>query len=416
MGPEPCEVQGFGPESYAVQGSPAPYVVQGKGDLLNMAKQAVVKVAEGKTEEAIKGFLKTLLEKGVVEAIMIPKELPSGDGFVQTLIHDPEKMDGVSVLSPTMPVQSARVISNLTVKNLGKKVAAVLKACEIRAIVELTKFLQVKLDNLYLIGIDCPGTFEVADYAKMAQEGGSEKLIKELFKGMEKGDVSPPSTYSFRLACQMCEYPVTQADLILKLFGYPADKEIGVEVGEKLEKEIEEKGILSFSEKEPDQRKEVVGKVVAGRTKKRDAAFGEFKGVVKDLRSFLDRFSTCIRCHNCMVACPICYCKECIFRTAVFEHDGDQFLRWADRKGGIRMPTDTLIFHLIRMSHMVTSCIGCGLCESACPSRLPVATLFRSVGDRIQKMFQYVPGRDVKETPPVATFREDELKIESGAL
>ncbi len=381
-----------------------------------MARQAVVKVSEGKTEEAIKGFLKTLLEKGVIEAIMIPKGLPSKDGFVQTLIRDPEKMDGVSVLSPTMPVQSARVISNLTVKNLGKKVAAVLKACEIRAIVELAKFLQVKLDNLYLIGIDCPGTFEVADYAKMAQEGGGEKLIKELFKGMEKGDVSPPSTYSFRLACQMCEYPVTQADVILKLFGYPTDKEIGVEVGEKLEKEIEEKGILSFLEKEPGQRKEVVGKVVAERTKKRDAAFGEFKGVVKDLCSFLDRFSTCIRCHNCMVACPICYCKECVFRTAVFEHDGDQFLRWADRKGGLRMPTDTLIFHLIRMSHMVTSCIGCGLCESACPSRLPVATLFRSVGDKIQKMFQYVPGRDVKETPPVATFREDELKIESGAL
>jgi formate dehydrogenase subunit beta len=368
----------------------------GKGDLLNMAKQAAVKVSE---------------------AIMIPKGLPSKDGFVQTLIRDPEKMDGVCVLSPTMPVQSARVISNLTVKNLGKKVAVVLKACEIRAIVELTKFLQIKLDHLYIIGIDCPGTFEVADYAKMVQEGGGgEKLIKELSSGMEKGDVSPPSGYSFRSACQMCEYPVTQADVILKLFGYPADKEIGVEVGEKLEKEIEEKGILSFSEKEPGQRKEVVGKVVAERAKKRDAAFEEFKGVVKDLQSFLDRFSTCIRCHNCMVACPICYCKECVFRTAVFEHDGDQFLRWADRKGGIRMPTDTLIFHLIRMSHMVTSCIGCGLCESACPSRLPVATLFRSVGDRIQKMFQYVPGRDVKETPPVATFREDELKIESGAL
>jgi len=117
-----------------------------------------------------------------------------------------------------------------------------------------------------------------------------------------------------------------------------------------------------------------------------------------------------------MVACPICYCKECVFRTAIFEHDGDQFLRWADRKGGIRMPTDTLIFHTIRLSHMVTSCIGCGLCDSACPNKLPVATLFRSVGERIQKMFNYFPGRDIKEVPPVATFKEDELKIESGSI
>ena len=382
-----------------------------------MAKKATVKVIDGKTDEAIIGFLKSLLKEEVVEAILIPKPLPSQDGFAQTLIRDPEKLNGVCVLSPTMPVQSARVISNLSVKNLGKKVAAVLKACEIRAAVELAKFLQVKLDNVCFIGIDCPGTFEVADYAKMVQEGkGGGALAKELLKGMEKGEISPPAGYAFRTACQMCEYPVPQADIRLKLFGYQGDQEIGVEIGDKLEREIEEKSILSFSENEPASRDEVVSKVIAERTKKRDALFQEFKGMAKDLQAFLDRFSTCIRCHNCMVACPICYCKECVFRTAVFEHDGDQFLRWADRKGGIRMPTDTLIFHLIRMSHMVTSCIGCGLCDSACPSRLPVATLFRSVGDKIQKMFNYIPGKDVKEVPPVATFKEEELKIESGAI
>jgi formate dehydrogenase subunit beta len=389
-----------------------------------MAKKATVKVSEGKTEEAIIGFLKSFLKEKLVEAILVPKPLPSQDGFVQALIRDPEKLNGVCILSPTMPVQSARVISNLSIKNLGKKVAAVLKACEIRAAVELVKFLQVKLDNVCFIGIDCPGTFEVADYSKMVQEGkGGESLTKELLKGMEKGEIPPLSGYAFRTACQMCEYPVVdstlrvpQSDIILKLFGYKANEEIGIEIGDKLEKEIEEKGILSFSENEPASRNEVVNKVIAERTKKRDALFQEFKGIVMNLQTFLDRFSTCVRCHNCMVACPICYCKECVFRTAVFEHDGDQFLRWADRKGGIRMPTDTLIFHLIRMSHMVTSCIGCGLCDSACPSRLPVATLFRSVGDKIQKMFQYVPGRNVEEVPPVATFREDELKIESGTL
>ena len=79
------------------------------------------------------------------------------------------------------------------------------------------------------------------------------------------------------------------------------------------------------------------------------------------------------------------------------------------------MPTDTLLFHLIRLSHMATSCIGCGLCDSACPSDLPVATLFRAVGQKVQALFDYAPGRSVDEEPPVATFREDELQVESGA-
>ena len=41
-----------------------------------MAKQAVLKVSEGKTEEAIRGFLRSLLEKGLVEALLIPQGTP----------------------------------------------------------------------------------------------------------------------------------------------------------------------------------------------------------------------------------------------------------------------------------------------------------------------------------------------------
>ena len=244
-----------------------------------MAKLAAVKVKDGKTEEAIIGFLKSLIEKGVVEDIIVPKALPSGEGVVQTLIRDAHMLGGGCALSPTMPVQSARVVSNLSIKNLGKKVGAVMKSCEIRAIVELTKFLQVKLDNLYLIGIDCPGTFEVPDYAKMVQEGkGGEKLTKELLKGMERGDVAAPAGYAFRAACQMCEYPVPQADIVFKLYGYPTDQEIGIEVGEKLEKEIEEKGILSFSGQDRPSGPRLLARVVDERTKKTGCRLQRIQG------------------------------------------------------------------------------------------------------------------------------------------
>jgi hypothetical protein len=53
-----------------------------------MAKLAAVKVKDGKTDEAIIDFLKSLIEKGVVEDLVIPKALPSGEGVVQTLIRD----------------------------------------------------------------------------------------------------------------------------------------------------------------------------------------------------------------------------------------------------------------------------------------------------------------------------------------
>ena len=48
------------------------------------------------------------------------------------------------------------------------------------------------------------------------------------------------------------------------------------------------------------------------------------------------------------------------------------------------------------------------------PNDLPVATLFRAVGQKVQGLLDYTPGRSVDEEPPVATFKEDELQGESG--
>ena len=108
--------------------------------------------------------------------------------------------------------------------------------------------------------------------------------------------------------------------------------------------------------------------------------------------------------------CPICYCKECVFLTNVFEHRPEQYLKWAQRKGAIKLPYETLLFHLTRLNHMVFSCIECGLCSSACPNDLPVYDLFQYMGKDVQALFEYVPGIKLEDEPPVCTFREVELE------
>jgi formate dehydrogenase subunit beta len=81
----------------------------------------------------------------------------------------------------------------------------------------------------------------------------------------------------------------------------------------------------------------------------------------------------------------------------------------ADKRGGIALPTDKLLFHLGRMSHMNLSCIGCGACEDACTMDVPVAQIFNYMAEKIQQMFNYVPGRKTDERIPVLTYQEDEL-------
>ena len=354
--------------------------------------------------ETMTAFLRGLLEKGIVDALLVPQRAPAGDNVVQTLITDPAKLENVDPVAPVLPVNSAKLVSDLTETGALGRLGAVLRSCEVRALIELVKLKQASLDNVVLIGVDCLGTYEMNDYAELAA-GSNGDLSTALLAQAKEGHFAPHEGRQFRVACQMCEYPVPQGvDLALGLIGLDTANEILVTASDELAEKLE----LSPTD-EPAARQEAVDGLVAKRTAERDHRFAEFRQRVADMPSLLAEFSRCIRCHNCMVACPLCYCKECIFRTATFDHASAQYFRWASRKGSIRMPTDTLIFQLTRLNHMVTSCVGCGMCESACPNDLPVATIFRAVGEKVQALFDYVPGRSLEEELPVATFREDEL-------
>ncbi len=334
---------------------------------------------------------------------------------MQSLVTQAEMLKEANPLSPTMPVQSAQILAGLTSSLSSGRIAAVLKPCELRAVVELAKFLQVNLENVMTIGVDCLGTCEARDYAAMVENDGDLPNRVDLH-GTKDGKVKTSQDSGLREACLICETPAPiGADLTFGLFGYEPQEEFAVLVGERFESELKEKLGLELKESDLADRQKAIQNAVSQRKVEREKVFNELAGRTNGLDKLMEVLSTCIRCHNCMNVCPICYCKECVFDSSVFEHRSDQFLGWANRKGAIRMPTDTLIFHLTRMSHMATSCVSCGMCDSGCPSQLPVSRLFGLIGTELQKMFEYVPGMDPEAEPPVSTFKEEELKTESGS-
>ncbi len=388
-------------------------------------KSAIIKVEDKDVLGSLRKLLAQLLESEFLDALLVPRMLPSEDGFAQSLVKDVSMLEYANPLAPTMAVQSAQMLSDLTSTPFEGRIGVVLKPCELRAVVELTKFLQVKLENVVTIGVDCLGTYEVRDYAKMVAStvasplsGDSDNggFSSEAFlEGVKNGEIKAVEDYNFRNSCQICEYPVPlNADITFGFWGCDPTEEIVVMVGARFEDELKEKLSLELQEEDLADREKVTQKIIDGRKQERDKVISELREQTNSMEKLMQTLSTCIRCHNCMNVCPICYCKECLFKSSIFEHRSDQFLKWADRRGAIRMPTDTLMFHLTRMNHMATSCVSCGMCDSACPNQLPISSLFKLIGSELQEMFEYVPGRDIEEEPPVSIFQESELQAETG--
>ena len=260
---------------------------------------------------------------------------------------------------------------------------------------------QASLDDLVTISVDCLGTYDVAVYTAMQADGGVD--MAALLATAQSGELTPQEGYAFRDACQMCEKPHFEgADITLELFG--ADLTTGVPVS--LPDEVAEKLGMAPVDADVD-RTSVVEKLVAARSEVLEARFADIRQQLEEggIESVL---AACVRCHNCMTVCPICYCKTCLFKSPVFDHEPMLYMNWAQRKGAYRLPADTTLFHLTRLNHMALSCVGCGMCTSDCPAELPVGRVFRAVGQQVQETFDYEPGRDVEEPLPLVTFREDE--------
>ena len=360
--------------------------------------KTLIPVENGNTLAAVQNLLRKLLQSDQVDALMVPMMTSAGT-VAPTLVTDPELLDQADPLAPVFPVNSARVLGWMTQYEPRGRIGAVMRSCEMRAMVELVKLKQACLDCVTLISIDCAGTYDVPVYKdKVTATGGA---WQPLF------DEPLAQVTDLRDACQMCEQPVyDQADMVIELIGSDLAQGFLVSLSEDLASKLE----LSESAGESN-RAATLAKLVAQRTEQRDAVMAEMRGRLdgKSPGAGMEEvFAACIRCHNCMTVCPICYCKTCLFKGPVFDHEPIQYLRWAEHKGALRLPSDTTLFHLTRLNHMALSCVGCGMCTSVCPADIPVGRVFRTVGASVQAVFNYVPGFNPEEMLPLVAFKEDE--------
>jgi formate dehydrogenase subunit beta len=350
--------------------------------------------------ESLNGFFRSLLEKGIVDSLLLPQAMFDGRTFSHTLVKNPDKITHSMPFVPVLMNNGGVALGELTAGGAGGRIGAVMRSCEIRAAVELGKFNQTNLDNVFMIGVDCLGTMEPQDFAKaLDQEGFTAQGYI--------ADLQEDNGAAVRPACSACPYPVPDnVDMSIGFIGTDLNKGFVVTTSDEVAEQ------LGLDKEGPSEERTKSAAVFAEKkAKTQQQLLADMKERFQSLPELLNQFARCKRCYNCRSECPICFCNECIFLTNVFEHEAGEYMRWAARKGALRIPYDTLLFHLTRLNHMSFSCVGCGQCSSACPNGLPVYELFQYVGHDVQKIFDYLPGLKAEDEPPITTFREKELEI-----
>jgi formate dehydrogenase subunit beta len=386
-----------------------------------------------KTESGgvVTSLLKFAMESKRVDAVLAIKARDGNryDG-IPALINDSEEMIATAGALHCVTVNIPRYIKEYLGGAFDMKLAVVGKPCDIRGIIELAKREQIDLDNLLLIGLNCSGTLSpVVAKKTIAEEFGADpldvvyediednKLVIRLKNGTEKAkelQKLEEKGYGRRENCRRCEIKIpTMADIACGKWGVRNnEKKTFVEICSDKGAELFEGAIKAgyingehADDKAMEERRKEEQEAIDSALKWQEIDFAPLRDMTTEekFNYWWEQFSQCIKCYGCRDACPICYCKDCILE--------------AER--GVVMPGEVppdAMFPMIRISHVMDSCVNCGQCQDVCSANIPLARLTFMLNKELFDAFRYQPGLDLDSRPPLRSVTDRELTMPGVGL
>jgi formate dehydrogenase subunit beta len=396
-----------------------------KGDMYIARSSDKEIIEKAECGGAVTSLLKFALESKKVDAV-VGVEARDGDRYngVPVLITDPAEIAETGGSLHCSSPNIARFLKEYLDGASSMKIAVVAKPCDAKAIIELAKREQINLDNLILIGLNCTGTlpsakaktifreeFGIEPFDVVSEDIEDNELIIKLKDGSEKKKSLAEleeKGYGRRENCRRCETNIpVMADIACGKWGTTDKKSTFIEVcsekGSQFIEDAIEAGYIKVEQPsdaaiETRKKKDQAAVELAQQWQEKDFATLEEMSNDERFGYWMEQFSNCIKCYGCRDACPICYCKDCILE--------------ADR--GFVPPGEVppnLLFPMVRITHVMDSCVNCGQCQDACPMELPLSRLIFLLNKKIGAIFNYEPGMDVAEMPPLRTVTDQELSL-----
>jgi formate dehydrogenase subunit beta len=366
-------------------------------------KMSKVLTINESVENGLRELLSSLLKNKKISAVFALRKMNDTGAVSYHMFTKSNDLTEALPFYPIMPANAAKMISRYTLlAPSAEPIAVIVKPCELRALIELAKRHQAHLENILIISTTCGG---VLPLQTMSTNNLPERL-PQYRESIKKGEIPA----DIRDTCKACEHFVPyNADIIVPLLGNTTIDEkcevfLQSDQAEKMLEGVEGKwGELQLDEKEfQDMRN--------SRATEKKKLFETTAIEDLGMSGLIHTFGRCIGCHVCSKVCPICYCGLCHFESETQEYKPPNYERELQRKKGLRIPPGTIFFQLGRLIHMSISCVGCGQCSDVCPADIPVSTIFSKVGESVQKIYDYLPGKNLEQTIPISTFEREEFK------
>jgi len=348
-------------------------------------KGAALETGKG-MKSILMDFMTSALEKGAVDSVLVHTRGPENT-FPWILATDASAFDSAEPVPPVMSVQGGKALASFAQSMKAGKLLVIMKPCEARAAVELSKLEQIDLNNIILLTMDCPGVVPLSGFGK---------------DGVMEPDVNRPDT--IRPLCRQCTSFTMEGDVCLALHGNSpmlvplttAGREFLGSLG--METDSDDQSWMEWVNNLREERQQI-----------RKESEAQLKDEYGGLNGLTKLFSGCVSCRNCRTVCPICYCRLCFIDMKDRRSPASAHLEHSSTAGAARLVSNTLLFHIGRMAHMSLSCVSCGMCEDACPSDIPIGRLVSMVSSNTTDIFGYSAGKNPEDPLPLNTFHLEEL-------
>ena len=354
----------------------------------------VLKIRDGDAVKTFREFLSAWWQRVELDALLAPVEQPDGGGVMPGAIEHPDDVALVNPFAPVMHSNAAGMVEDFIDSHPRSHLAAILRPCEQRALIELQKRNRIRYipeamshghESFITIGVDCPGTFSLAEYNHRLVNHDDHAAMIQI--GLDYELHESHISWQVREACQLCDWNAPRGvDITIGTIGItPQGYMLVIAHDEELDARMGLKEITDCLAEEEQivEREVMVGKLADKRAAKRAALLEAHASQMDDITSTIAMFSRCTLCADCLDACPL--------------YDGE--LTGMLGVGESHQSSHPLLAELVSVSHWLASCSGCGMCQESCEHNVTLTPVVTTLSHRIQHELNYKAGEPLQKLP-----------------